>query len=66
MPFSVEDISAIKVWRQDKQYGAKTLLKMFPNKNWTLGGLKTLLRNIDATENVVRAAVGRARFAFLM
>ena len=41
MLFSVEDRSAIKVLRQDKQYGAETLLKMFPNKNWTLGGLKT-------------------------
>ena len=41
MPFSVEDRSAIKVLRQDKQYGAETLLKMFPNKNWTLGGLMT-------------------------
>jgi len=43
MPFSVEDRSAIKVLRQDKQYGAETLLKMFPNKSWTLGRLKTFL-----------------------
>jgi len=54
MPFSVEDRSAIKVLRQDKQYGAETLLKMFPNKKWTLGGLKTLLRKIDATDSVER------------
>jgi len=54
MLFSVEDRSAIKVLRQDKQYGAETLLKMFPNKNWTLGALKTLLRKIDATDSVER------------
>jgi len=54
MPFSVEDRSTIKVLRQDKQYGAETLLKMFLNKNWTLGGLKTLLRKIDATDSVKR------------
>jgi len=68
MPFSVDDRSAIKVLGQDEQYEAETLLKMFLNKNWTLGGLKTLLRKIDAARasNVVRAAVGRVRFAFLM
>ena len=27
---------------------------MFPNKKWTLGGLKTLLRKIDATDSVER------------
>jgi len=62
MPFSVEDRSAIKVLRQDKQYGAETLLKMFPNNNWTLGGLKTLLRKIDATDSVERrSGSGRPR-----
>jgi len=54
MPFSVEDRSAIKVLRQDKHYRAETLFKMFPNKNWTLGGLKTPLRKIDATDSVER------------
>jgi len=61
MPFSVEDRSAIKDLRQDKQYGAETLLKMFPN-NWTLCGLKTLLRKIDATDSVERrSGSGRPR-----
>jgi len=31
---------------------------MFPNKNWTLGGLKTLLRKIDATDSVERRSGG--------
>jgi len=53
MSLTVEDRSAIKVLRQDKQYETETLLKMFPNKNWTLGGSKTLLRKIDATDSVV-------------
>jgi len=56
MPFSVEDRSPITVLRQNKQYGAETLLKMFPNNNWTLGGLKTLLRKIDATDSVERCS----------
>jgi len=29
---------------------------MFPNKEWTLNGLKTLLRKIDATSNVERCS----------
>ena len=31
MPFSVVDRSAIKVLRQDKQYGAETLLNIIKN-----------------------------------
>ena len=35
---------------------------MFPNKNWTLGGLKMLLRKIDATDSVERCSgSGRPR-----
>ena len=35
---------------------------MFPNKNCTLGGLKTLLRKIDATDSVERrSGSGRPR-----
>jgi len=61
MPFPVEDRSAIKVLRQDKQYGAEILLNM-SNKNWTLGGLKMLLRKIDATDSVDRrSGSGRPR-----
>jgi len=35
--------------RQNKRYGAKQLLKMFPNEEWTLEGLNKLIRKINAT-----------------
>jgi len=63
MPFSLEDKHTIKVLRQQKLYGATKILRMFPNKNWTLSGVKTVLSKIDATgraANIVRVAVGRA------
>jgi len=49
MPFSLEDKHTIKVLRQQKLYGATKILRMFPNKNWTLSGVKTVLSKIDAT-----------------
>jgi len=49
MAFSVEDKRVIKSLRQNKRYGAKQLLKIFPNKGWTLEGLKKLIHKIDAT-----------------
>jgi len=39
----------IKSLRENKKHGAKWLLKMFPNKNWSLGGLKMLIKKIDNT-----------------
>jgi len=44
----------MKCQRKSKKYGAKQLLKMFPNKNWSLGGLKALIKNYDNTGTVVR------------
>ena len=44
MPFSADDKHAIKLLRQTKQYGAKHLMSMFPDKQWSLGGLKKLIR----------------------
>ena len=35
----------IKSLLENKKYGAKRLLKMFPNKNWSLGGPKALIKN---------------------
>jgi len=52
MPFSIENKHAIKVLTQQKLYGATKILKMFPNKNWTLSGVKTVLSKIDATSSV--------------
>jgi len=43
-----------KVLRQQKLYGATKILKMFPNKNWTLSGVKTVLNKTDATGSVER------------
>ena len=54
MPFSAEDKHAIKLLRQTKQYGAKHLMSMFPDKQWSLGGLKKLIRKIDDTGTVDR------------
>jgi len=54
MPFSIEDKHTIKVLRQQKLYGATKILRMFPNKNWTLSGVKTVLSKVDATGNVER------------
>jgi len=43
MPFSAEDKHAIKLLLQTKRYGAKHLMSMFPDKQWSLGGLKKLI-----------------------
>jgi len=37
---------------ENKKYGAKWLLKLFPNKNWSLDGLKVLIKEIDKTGTV--------------
>jgi len=47
MVFSAENSILIKVLRQEKGYGAKTFITEFPNKQWTLSGLKSLLRFLD-------------------
>jgi len=54
----------LEVLRQQKLYGATKILKMFPNKNWTFSGVKTVLSKIDATGSVVRCSdSGRTRVA---
>jgi AcrR family transcriptional regulator len=64
MAFSEEDKIVIKFLRQNKKYGAKKFLKKFPNKGWTLGGLKYLIRKIDLTESCKRRkGSGRPRVA---
>jgi len=42
------------MFARNKNFGAKQLLKMFPNKNWSLGGLTALIRKIENTATVVR------------
>ena len=36
----------IKSLRENKKYGGKRLRKTFPNKNWSLGGLKALIKKL--------------------
>jgi len=52
MGISIEDKYLIKSLRENKKYGAKRLLKLFPNKNWSLDGLKALIEKIDNTGTV--------------
>jgi len=54
MPFSIENKHMIKVLRQQKLYGATKILRMFRNKNLTLGGVTTVLSKTDATGSVER------------
>jgi len=56
MPFSLEDKHTIKVLREQKLYGTTKILTMFPNKTWTLSGVKTVLSKIDATGSVDRCS----------
>jgi len=55
MGINTEDKDLIKSLSENKKYGAKRLLKMFPNKNWSLDGLKALIKKLnDNTGTVVR------------
>lgn len=56
MVFSKEDRILIHEIRIAKGYGAKRMLKEFPNKNWSLTGIKRLLRNIAETGSSARKA----------
>jgi len=44
MGISIEDKYLIKSLPENKKYGAKRLLKLFSNKNWSLDGLKALIK----------------------
>jgi len=52
MVFSKEDKILIKNSRQLKGYTATHFLREFKRKNWTIGGLKTLLEKIDRTGSI--------------
>ena len=47
MAFTDEDKHAITFLRKNKNYGVESLLKEFPGKGWTRGGLNTLLAKIQ-------------------
>ena len=49
-----EDRIFIKVLRQEKQWGARRIMKEFPQKMWTVASLSRLLRRIDNFGTVER------------
>ena len=51
MVFSKDDLSLIKILRQEKYYEAKRFLKEFPNRNWSIAALNRLIAKIDATRS---------------
>ena len=64
MTFSVADKHVIKFLRQTQCYSAKQLLKMFPGKQWTLGGLNHLIRKIHIISDIHhKPGSGRPRCA---
>ena len=46
MGISTEGKYLIRSLGENKKYGGKRLLKMFPNKNWSLGALKALIKKL--------------------
>ena len=46
MGISTEDKCLIKSLRENKKYGAKRLLKLYPSKNCSLVGLKALIKKL--------------------
>lgn len=64
MAFSEEDKYVIKCLREEKNYSARRLLREFPGKGWSLGGLNHLVRKIDTYRTVKRRlGSGRPRTA---
>ena len=62
MAFTREDKILIKGLRELKGYTATRFLREFPTKNWTKGGLDSLLAKIDRSGSVDRVAgSGRPR-----
>ena len=48
MGISIKDKYLVNFLQENKKYGAKRLLQLFPNKNWSLDGLKALIeKKID-------------------
>jgi len=63
MPYSLEDKHTIKVLRREqKLYGATKILRMFPNKNWTLSRVKTVLINGWRKRLTASVAAGGGHF----
>ena len=64
MTLMVKDKHVITFLRQTTGYSTKQLLKMFPEKQWTLGGLNHFIRKIDIIGDIHRKpGSGRPRCA---
>ena len=59
MVFSKDDLSLIKILRQEKHYGAKRFLKEYPYRNWSITALNQLIAKIDATRSAGKWCDGR-------
>lgn len=54
MVFSEEDKNLIKFYRINRNNGARKILKLFPEKRWTLRGIQYLINKIDETGSFAR------------
>ena len=62
MVFSKEDKILTRSLYETKGYGARKLFKEFPQKNWTKGGLDSLITKLRSTGDIVRKqGIGRPR-----
>jgi len=62
--FTVEDRHLIKRLRVSRGYGATRLCKMFPDRQWNVDGVKTLIKKTDVTGSIDRQrGSGRPRSA---
>jgi len=64
MTFSEEEKHVIKIFRQNKHYGTKIILKEFPHKSWSRSGLNKTICKVDRTGTSKRLpGSGRPRTA---
>jgi len=57
MPFSEDGKALMKNLHLLKGYGSRRLLAEFPVKNWTIGGLDTLLKKVKELEALTKLIV---------
>ena len=62
MVFSKDDLSLIKILRQEKHYGAQRFLKEFSNRNWSIAAMNRLIAKIDATGSAEKRRNSRFYF----
>ena len=57
MVFSKDDLSLIKILRQEKHYGPKRFVMEFPSRNWSITALNRLIAKIHATRSAKNGMV---------